>query len=311
LPDARAGKNEPVRDVLRSASAACVPSLLLLLPATAGAGGAPPNPCVDPDRRAQLRCPDLQVSKPFDLVLDPFARPGRLMLRAGNSIDSIGRGPAELFGVRIGARLMRARQRIYRRRGGRIGIDTGARLVFKPIPGQGAYWKLAHAARFELWKRDRRGRRVRLARVGPKVSYCLRDLDHSRPRLRGSPRRVVYPSCNQSPTRRKVAIGTSVGWSDVYPASYHEQWINVTGLRGCFDYVHTADPRNGIYESNERNNSAFVTIRLPFRPGPQRCPRKRRAQQPRQPQQPREPAPKPKPKSPSPPPSPPEYEPTG
>lgn len=244
----------------------------LALPATAEAGGKPPNPCLDRERAAKLRCPDIRISKPFGLALDPFVRPGRIVLRAGNSINSVGRGPVELFGIRDGRRTMRGRQRIHRRRGGRIGISTGARLVFKAIPGQGRYWKYDFAARFDLWRLDRQGRRRARARRGPKVSYCLRDLSHSRPRLPGSPRSRVYPACNQSATRRKVTLGTSVGWSDVYPPSYHEQWIDVTGLRGCFAYVQTADPRNGIYESNERNNAASVTIRLPFRPGPQRCP---------------------------------------
>ena len=69
-----------------------------------------------------------------------------------------------------------------------------------------------------------------------------------------------------------MRLGTSVGWSDIYPAAYPEQYLDVTGLRGCFAYRHTADPRNGIYESNERNNTAQVIVRLPFRPGPQRCP---------------------------------------
>jgi len=234
--------------------------------------GKPPNPCLDREQRAKLLCPDLRMKPPFGLVTDPFVRPGRVVLRAGNSIDSIGRGPAELLGVRDRPRGMRARQRIHRRGGGRLWIDTGARLLFKAIPGQGAYWKFQWAARFELWRLDRRGERRKRVRRGPKVSYCLRDLDHSRPRLPRSPRRFVYPACNQSPSRQRVVLGTSVGWSDVYPPGYHEQWIDVTGLRGCFDYVHTVDPLNGIYESNERNNSATVTIRLPFRPGPQRCP---------------------------------------
>jgi hypothetical protein len=50
----------------------------------------------------------------------------------------------------------------------------------------------------------------------------------------------------------------------VYPPSYPEQWIDVTGLRGCFAYVHTADPANGVYESNEHDNRAQVIVRLPF-----------------------------------------------
>jgi hypothetical protein len=41
----------------------------------------------------------------------------------------------------------------------------------------------------------------------------------------------------------------------------------VTGLRGCFAYVHIADPENGIYESNEDNNEAQVIVRLPFERG--------------------------------------------
>jgi hypothetical protein len=255
-----------------------------LLLVTAGTAQArPANPCLDAAKRKALRCPDLTMSKPFGLRLDLFARPGHVVLRAGNSVNSVGAGPAELFGVRSSPAYMRARQRIYRRGGGRLGIATGARLFFKPIPGQGHYWKFLHAAQFDLYRLDGRGHRVRHVRRGPKVSYCLRDLKHTRPGRARSPHGRVYPACNQSARTRKVRLGTSVGWSDVYPPTYNEQWIDVTGLRGCFAYVHTADPRNGIFESNERNNSAAVTIRLPFRPGPQHCPATRAAPEPKAP----------------------------
>ena len=248
-------------------------ALLALAGTASGAPVQPRNPCLDAEARRELLCPDLVMRKPFGLSVDPVVRPGRLVLRAGNSIDSVGLGPAELHGVRVSRRHMRARQRIYRRRGGRIGINTGARLFFKHIPGQASYWKFLYAARFELWRLDSRGRRVQRVKTGPKVSYCLRDLQHTRPGLGRSPGGRVYPACNTYAGKRRVTLGTSVGWSDVYPPSYPEQWIDVTGLRGCFSYRHTADPRNGIYESNERNNTASVTVRLPFRPGRQRCPR--------------------------------------
>ena len=39
----------------------------------------------------------------------------------------------------------------------------------------------------------------------------------------------------------------------------------MTGLRGCFAYVHIADPNNRIYESDEDNNEAQVIVRLPYR----------------------------------------------
>ena len=111
-------------------------------------------------------------------------------------------------------------------------------------------------------------------RAGPKVSYCLRDLQ-PHPARAGDARRdgSVYPACSTNSGQRRVTLGTSVGWSDIYPPSYPEQWIDVTGLRGCFAYRHIADPRNGIYESNETQQlRRRSTVRLPFTAGPQRCP---------------------------------------
>jgi Lysyl oxidase len=233
--------------------------------------GAPPdrsprdaNPCIGP-RAQSLRCPDLVMRRPYGLYTDRLTKRAHAVLRAGNVIDSIGPGPAELRGKRIGPRFMAARQRIYRRRGGRIVVDTGARLEFKFAHQQRYWWKFHDAARFELWRVDSRGRRARLVRTGPKVAYCLRDLTHTRPRLRRSPRRPVYPACSNDRGAQRVTLGTSVGWADIYPPAYSEQWIDVTGLRGCFAYVHIADPENGIYEANEDNNEAQVIVRLPFR----------------------------------------------
>lgn len=222
------------------------------------------NPCLKPAAAERLRCPDLTMSSPFKMYLTRTRR-GKLRLHAGNSINSVGRGPAELRGRRVSRWRMRARQAIYRRDGRPRMLDTGARLVFKAVPGQYRYWKFFHAAKFELWRLDRRGRRRKLVRVGPKVSYCLRDLQRRNPQLRRSPPRFRYPACNQDFGKRRVTLGTSVGWSDVYPSTYHEQWLNVTGLRGCFAYVHIADPKNGIYESNERNNEGETIVRLPWR----------------------------------------------
>jgi hypothetical protein len=235
--------------------------------------GSPPdrtpmddNPCLGPKAK-RLRCPDLVMRQPYGLYTDRLTKAGHTVLRAGNAIDSAGAGPVELHGVRIGPYFMRARQRIYTRRGKRIGVRTGARLQFKFAHQQLYWWKFYNAARFELWRLDEEGRRTRRVRTGPKVAYCLRDLSRTRPRLRRSPPSRVYPACSTNGRAQRVTLGTSVGWADVYPPAYPEQWIDVTGLRGCFAYVHTADPENGIYESNEDNNEAQVIVRLPFEPG--------------------------------------------
>jgi hypothetical protein len=242
----------------------CCAAAFLVAPAVAvGPAQLDDNPCIGPDAR-ELRCPDLVMRRPYGLYTDRLTRAGHTVLRAGNVIDSVGAGPAELHGRRIGPRFMRARQRIYTRDGGRIAVRTGALLQFKFAHQSLYWWKFYDAARFELWRVDGDGERTRRVRTGPKVAYCLRDLTHTRPRLRRSPRRRVYPACSTSPRAQRVTLGTSIGWADIYPPAYPEQWIDVTGLRGCFAYVHIADPENGIYESDEDNNEAQVIVRLPF-----------------------------------------------
>jgi hypothetical protein len=237
--------------------------LALLLSASAAGQTAdqqqvPANPCERPE--LDLLCPDLRMSPPFDLHIDH--RGNRRILRASNSINSRGAGPAELFATRKGRFTATATQKIQKRGGGKLTVKTGARSVFKFIPGQGRYWKFEHAAQFELWTVDGMLRPVKRVRVGPKQIYCLRDLKRTRPMAR-SPRRFHYPGCNRSSNMRHVTLGTSVGWSDIYPSTYHENWIDVTGLHGVYAFIHIADPKNGIWESNENNNSATTIVRLP------------------------------------------------
>ena len=175
-----------------------------------------------------------------------------------------------LRGRRSGARTMNARQHIYRQDGTRLIERTGGRLYFKYVEGQGRYWKWQDAARFELWSLNPDGSRNQLVRTGPKVHYCLRDLKRTDPTnaLRAGACSRVQPDS----TKREVTLGTSVGWSDVYPSQYYQQWIDVTGLRGCFAYVHRADPKNHVWENFEGNNDAQRIVRLPWRGTARGCP---------------------------------------
>jgi hypothetical protein len=241
--------------------------------ATVGTAQEPPddpNPCTGP-HAGRLRCPDIQMGTPANLYLDHYE--GRTVLRAENNVKNRGEGPIMLRGTRTGKRTMTARQHIYRWDGSRLIARTGAQLYFKYIPGQGHYWKWADAARFELWSLNADGTRDKLARTGPKVIYCLRDLQRTSPSKR-SPRGRVFPGCNKDGSKRRVTLGTSVGWSDVYPSKYYQQWIDVTGLRGCFAYVHRADPKNRVWETFEGNNDSQRIVRLPWRGNARGCPRR-------------------------------------
>jgi hypothetical protein len=266
-----------------------------MVAALAAAPAPVPNPCQDP--ALALRCPDLVMAPPTHLRVVRSPSRKHVVLRMENRIVNIGTGPAELFGQRISLSEMRARQVIANAGGVRTRFDTGAELYFKSVPSRGgSYWKWQNAARFELWAIDAAGHRTQLVRVGPKHDYCLRDLDRVRtgPTVR---RKRFFGACNQRALKHEATLGTSVGWADVYPSTYPDNWIDVTGLNGCFSVVHRVDPGRHIFESSEANNVGSRIVRLPYKPGPQRCPR---AQPPAPPPPP---VPTPAPPTPTPPPT--------
>jgi hypothetical protein len=245
-----------VRVRLFVAAAAFVTVLLAAGPAQAE------NPCAGPEA-ASLLCPNLRIGTPTDLYLQDAG--GRQLLRATSDVRSRGRGPMELRGRRNGWRTMRTTQRIYRAGGGHLEVRSRATLRFTSVGSYfgGSYWKVHQLAHFELRRASHSGELGRVVRVGPKLNYCLRDLERTRPGRR-SPDNRHYPGCNQNPYRKRVTLGTSVGWSDIYPADYDKQWIDVTGLRGCFAFMMTVDPQHMLYESSEGDNTSQRLVRLPF-----------------------------------------------
>lgn len=223
------------------------------------------NPCAGPDADT-LKCPNLIMGKPEDLYAQRGA--SRTLLRAGNRIINVGRGPMELRGRRrspLRAFRMTVTQAIKKKKGGYLLRKTGGELFFKPIPGQYRYWKFVDAASLEIWSLDSSGKPLKRVRKSPKKVYCLRDLLRSSSPPSGSPRDRVYPACNQDPDKRSVTLGTSVGWIDRYPSTYYQQYVDVTGLKGRFAYVMIADPDNHLAESDETDNMSYVTVTLPVR----------------------------------------------
>lgn len=221
------------------------------------------NPCEGPQAQALL-CPNLRIGPASEMYVQSNG-PGRQLLRATSDVRSRGLGPIELRGARDGWRTMRTVQRIYRKGGGHLDVRSAATLRFTGVGAYfgGFYWKVHQLARFDLRRVLPDGGLGGVVRTSPKLNYCLRDLELTRPGRR-APNSRHYPGCNQNPYQDRVTLGTSVGWSDVYPAPYHRQWINVAGLRGCFGFEMTVDPKQLLFESNEEDNSSVRTVRLPF-----------------------------------------------
>jgi hypothetical protein len=81
------------------------------------------------------------------------------------------------------------------------------------------------------------------------------------------PRKPQFPACSQDAGAAQVRMGISVGWIESYPAGYYEQYVDVTGLRGCYSLRHIADPLGHVFEADESNNMSFRHVRLPARRG--------------------------------------------
>ncbi|HET8640045.1 MAG TPA: lysyl oxidase family protein [Solirubrobacterales bacterium] len=250
---------------MKPRTALAIAALIMALTAPA-APAEVVNPCETAEAK-HLLCPNLKIGKPADIYLDRYE--GKALLRATSDVKSRGKGPMELRGHRDGWHSMRVNQRIHRVGGGRLYLPTDARLHFTDVGAYfgGSYWKVHQLARFELRPVGPDGKLGPVVRTSPKLNYCLRDLERTRPGRR-SPSNRHYPGCNQDPYTDAVTLGTSVGWSDIYPADYDKQWIDVTGLRGCFAYTMTVDPKRLLFESNERDNSATRRVRLPYRGQP-------------------------------------------
>ncbi|HEV7806741.1 MAG TPA: lysyl oxidase family protein [Solirubrobacteraceae bacterium] len=223
---------------------------------------APSGPCVD----VRLRCPDLVVLRPKELEV-VRSRSGRLRLRSRNRLANQGSGPLFLLGDRDGGneRSMAVRQRIYAISGAhREHPLPETHFDFWTIPNQGRFWKLRDALHFELWTT---GQSLdELIKAGRKTRFCMRDLARVEDGALG-PRVRQFPACSQSGRAEQVRMGISVGWLESYPAGYYEQYVDVTGLRGCYSLRHIADPLAHVFEADESNNVAQRHVLLPPRRG--------------------------------------------
>ncbi len=241
-------------------------ALLLAFALPAAASAAVENPCETGEARF-LVCPNLRIAPPSEIYAQKAG--GHVLLRATSDVESRGKGPMELHGRRDGPGSMKVNQWIYKKGSGHIVLPTEAKLHFTYVGTYfgGSYWKVHELANFELRRVGPEGEVGDVVRTSPKLNYCLRDLTHTRPGRR-SPGHWVYPGCNQNPFQDHVRLGTSIGWSDIYPATYHQQWINVTGLRGCFAYRMIVDPEENLFESNEKDNMSQILVHLPYKGTP-------------------------------------------
>ena len=190
--------------------------------------------------------------------------PWTVLLRATSDVRSRGRGPMELHGRRDGPRRMAVRQRIYRAGGGHIEVRSRATLRFADVgaltaapTGRSTSWPASSCA-----GRPRDGSLGAVVRTGPKLNYCLRDLDRTRPGRR-SPSTATTPAATRTPPGpgHPRHLGRLVGHLPGRLRQAVDQRRRPARLLRLHD---DRRPQHLLYESNEHDNTSRRLVRLPF-----------------------------------------------
>ena len=107
-------------------------------------------------------------------------------------------------------------------------MRTGAPLHFTDVGAYcgGCYWKVHQLARFELRRVDPHGMAGPVSAQGPSSTTACETW--SAPTRRRSPDHPPLPRLQPGPLYDAATLGTSVGWSDLYPSDYDKQWIDVS-----------------------------------------------------------------------------------
>jgi WD40 repeat protein len=230
-----------------------------LVPATLGAavdwGLALPGPRPLPTERL----PDLDQRAPSGLLITRSR--GRVRLGFASAVDNVGTGPVHVKGIRSPPeRLMRADQLVELSSGLRRRYREVGAVEYTPHPPH-YHWHYQPFERYEL----RRVTDHELLSRDHKTGFCLADhYGLAAHRVGGiRPPRFLGDCGKGRPELTAVEQGSSRGYTDRYPAFFHGQDVDITGLRpGLYVLVHRANPERLLHELRYDNNAASVLIRL-------------------------------------------------
>jgi hypothetical protein len=220
-----------------------------------------PRPAPKPERPDPLELlPDLDQRAPSGLTVDGSG--GRFKLGFTSATDNVGRGPVWIRARRPnrGTPLMRADQLIPLRNG-RVRVVRGVGVSRYTYSSSHSHWHLLRFQTFEL----RRANDFRVVARDRKSGFCLADhYGLARDRVRGFGPPHFLGNCGRGrPDLLSVEQGTSIGYTDRYPAHFHGQNVEITGLPpGRYVLVHRANSSGRLHELTLRNNAASLVLQL-------------------------------------------------
>jgi hypothetical protein len=220
------------------------------------------QPAWRPAKRVQELLPDFDQRPPSDLTI--AGGPGRWLLGFTSLVDNIGVGPADLVGVRRpGQKRMIGTQRVRLANGKVRTYDDVAQFRYTNSPPH-HHWHLMRFDSFELHTLDG----VLLVR-DRKSGFCLADHWGAAPGNWPGRRPHFLGDCEQfHPEATRVVMGTTPGYTDRYPAFFHGQNIDITGVpTGTYVLEHRVNAAMQLHELRYDNDAASVRVRLTWRSG--------------------------------------------
>jgi Lysyl oxidase/WD40-like Beta Propeller Repeat len=208
------------------------------------------------------RSPDMDQQPPSDLSFQ-VTDGGRFLLGFTSASDNVGLGPLSIVASRPSRAMpaMRASQRV-RLIGGGAKTYPGVGFLRFTIAPPHEHWHVQDFQRYEL----RRTSDHSLVVADRKSGFCLADhWAQVAGRVPGKPRHPVFMSnCEQfEPGALAVQQGTSVGYTDRYPAYFHGQNLDVTRVpAGTYVLVHRTNPDLALSELRYENNAASLLVRF-------------------------------------------------
>ena len=220
------------------------------------------QPAWKPPKRVQELLPDFDQRAPTGLTIGGGA--GHWLLGFTSLVDNIGLGPSELVGVRPpGQKRMVGTQLVQLANGKIRTYENVARFRYTNSPPH-HHWHLMRFDSFELRTLD--GAAVVRDR---KSGFCLADHWGAAPGYWPNRHPHFLGDCEQyHPEARRVVMGTTPGYTDRYPAFFHGQNVDITGVpAGTYDLMHRINASMLLHELRYDNDAASVRLRLTWRKG--------------------------------------------
>jgi hypothetical protein len=220
------------------------------------------QPAWRPPQRVRELLPDFDQRAPTGLTIAGGA--GRWLLGFTSLVDNIGLGTSELVGVRPpGQKRMIGTQRVHLANGKVRTYRDVAQFRYTNSPPH-HHWHLMRFDSFELRTPD--GRTLVRDR---KSGFCLADHWGAAPGYWPGRRPHFLGDCEQyHPEATRVVMGTTPGYTDRYPAFFHGQNVDITGIpTGTYVLTHRVNASMLLRELRYDNDAASVRLRLTWRAG--------------------------------------------